>query len=140
MGGVDEGGQHGLHLLGEVDLLRRAFASVDWLRAHVDWLRMHVDWLRALDGSRPVLVLRIGLHQVHQPVLLRLGVSGAGVDQGEFAHPTKPAIGMPEQGDDDLFALVPLVQAVRPGVPDGIAPAPYWPLGMVPWKVRYSSG
>ena len=66
-----------------------------------------------------VLVLRIGLHEVHQPVLLGLGVSGARMDKSEFAHPTKPAIGVPEQGDDDLFALVPLVQPVRPRVPDG---------------------
>ncbi len=55
---------------------------------------------------------------MHEPVLLRLGVTATGVDQSEFANTTKPAAGLAEESDDHLLALAPLVEAVRPGVPD----------------------
>src|SRR4029453_4394162 len=40
------------------------------------------------------------------------------MDQGEFAYATKPTVRLAEEGDDDLLAFLPLVQTVRPGVPD----------------------
>ena len=55
---------------------------------------------------------------MHEPVLLRLGLTATGVDQSEFANTTKPAAGLAKESDDDLLALAPLVEAVGPGVPD----------------------
>src|SRR4029453_6005416 len=40
------------------------------------------------------------------------------MDQGELAYATKPNVWVAEEGDDDLLAFLPLVQRVRPGVPD----------------------
>ena len=55
---------------------------------------------------------------MHEPVLLRLGVTATGVDQSELANTTQPAAGLPKKSDHYLLALAPLVETVRPGVPD----------------------
>src|SRR5512133_787295 len=88
-GGVDQGREHGLYLFGEFHFLGR-IAPFDRLRGHG-------------------LVFWIGLHEMHQPVLLGLRISAASVAQRTLTDPAQPAVRLAKEGDDDLFALTPLV-------------------------------
>ena len=103
----------------------------------------HLDVLRGPRGGGAWSLCAVGLglvlHQVQQPVRLRLllrrggaarSSHAAGVEEGEASgHAAEPAVRTSVADDDHLAALAPFLDLDRAGVPDGDVPAAVLALG-----------